>query len=137
VTWLAISGLLKRIPWQLWAVLGLALLVLVCRWHWIGVGVDRCEARQAAQEAAWQAETARRVAEAHEAGKRAQKAAGAVVADTRKQTNESAEIVRTVWRDRIVHLPAECRIDQPDGMRRAGREAVAAARDSLPAAPNR
>lgn len=124
---------LRGLPWQLYAILALVLITAFMRWHWIGVGTDRCEARQAALVAAWEAETARRVAQAHEAGKRAQEAAGAVVADTREQTNETVEIVRTVWRDRIVHLPAECRIDQPDGMRRAGREAVAAARDSLPA----
>lgn len=133
--WLIVLSFLKAIPLRTWAYVALAALVvaagLFVRSHYIGVGLARCEARQAALEAAWQAETARQVAAAHEAGKAAQKAAGAVVADTRETTHETVEIVRVQWRDRIVHLPAECRIDQPAGMREAGRKAVAAARDSL------
>lgn len=44
---------LRRIPWQAWALLGILIAFAILRAHWIGVGVDRCEAKQqAAQEAA-------------------------------------------------------------------------------------
>jgi len=38
---------LKNLPWQVYAGIALCVLIFFARLHWIGVGVERCEARQA------------------------------------------------------------------------------------------
>lgn len=135
--WKATRAFLSRVPWQGWAALALVVVVLLARWHWIGVGEDRasaaCHAAQAAAQAAFEAETVRRERAATDAALAAAYAAREAVTETREQTDERAERVRVEWRERVVRVPADCRdaLQQPDGMRDAGREAVAAARDSL------
>lgn len=38
---------LKNLPWQVYAGIVLIIFILFMRSHWIGVGVERCEAKQA------------------------------------------------------------------------------------------
>jgi hypothetical protein len=77
MSWLAILSLLKRIPWQGWALVALCALLLALRWHWIGVGEDRVQALWDAQEAVYAvqraeaAEAARKAEERHRAEYRA------------------------------------------------------------------
>ena len=129
--WKAARAFLSRVPWWIWAALALLVVILLARWHWIGVGEERCEARLAEAAAAWEAETVRRERAATDAALAAARAAHKATTETRNETDERAERVRVEWRERVVRLPADCRVEQPDGMRDAGREAVAAARGAL------
>lgn len=72
--WLGMAWkFLRGLPWQLWAAVGLCVLVLALRWHWIGVGEDRVQDAWDAQEAAYAeqarlaADAARKVEERHRA----------------------------------------------------------------------
>ncbi len=126
-----ILAFLRRVPWQLWALLlaGLVLLgaYMAGRHH----ANLKCEARwEAAQEAA-QAEIDRREQAAFKAGAKAAQDAAQARQETRSETNEIVEVVKIEWRDRIVRLPAECRVEQSDRMRDEGRKAVARARSAL------
>lgn len=122
MTFLAVLGWLKRVPWQAWALVGLVALILALRWHWIGVGVERCTA---AQEAAQD----KQVAKGQEAAKRAQGAATAVKRDIAKVSQSEQAEVRTI----VKYLPASCP-SQPDRLREIGQRAVERTRASLPAA---
>lgn len=130
-----ILAFLRRVPWQLWALL-LASAVLLGT-YWLGKSHEGAEweARwEAAQEAA-QAEIDRREKAAFDAGAKAAQDAAQARQDTRKETDEAVERVRVEWREKVVRVPAECRaaVELPDSVRREGREAVARARGALPA----
>jgi hypothetical protein len=135
--WKATRAFLSRVPWQVYAALALLVVILLARWHWIGVGEDRataaCHAAQEAAQAAYEAEALRRERAATDAALSAAYAAQKAVTETRVETDERAERVRVEWRERIVEVPADCRdaLRQPERMRDAGREAVAAARGAL------
>lgn len=48
--WLAmkpIGDFVKSLPREVWYGLALVIVLLILRGHWIGVGTERCEARQA------------------------------------------------------------------------------------------
>lgn len=83
-----VLGWLRRIPWQAWAIVALLATVAVLRWHWIGVGEDRTQARWDAQEAVYARQraeaviAARKVEERHRAEYRA--IAERFLADQRK-----------------------------------------------------
>lgn len=112
-------GFLKRIPWQAWAGLGLVVLVLWLRSHWIGVG----EARVQAQFDAYKAEMVKKTEAARVAAKRAESAQAGAIATAidkfregqknAKQTgasvtaglNDGSVKLREHWQGCPKHLP--------------------------------
>lgn len=130
-----ILAFLRRVPWQLWALL-LAAAVLIGT-YWLGKSHANaaCQARwEAAQEAA-QAEIDRREKAAFDAGAKAAQDAAQARQDTRKETDEAVERVRVEWREKVLRIPADCRdmSTLPYSVRDEGRKAVARARGALPA----
>ena len=130
-TALGTLSLLKDIRNEVWVGLVAAFLFSLGASWLVGYGAAQCEARWEAAQEATEAENARREAAAFKAGTEAAQKAAQAQADTRKQTDEAVEVVKIEWRERIVRLPAVCRVEQSDRMRDEGRKAVAAARDSL------
>lgn len=128
-----IAGIaLDWVPRDAWPILAATVAISLASSWLVGYGEDKCQARwEAAQEAA-QDEIDRREKAAFDAGAKAAQDAASARQDTRKETDEAVEVVKEVWRDRIVRLPAECRFEQPDRMRDEGRKAVAAARAAMP-----
>lgn len=120
MSWLLVLGWLRKVPREVWLGLALVLAVLWLRSHWIGVGVERCEA---AQEAA----QAKAIDKGQQAAQKAQEAATAVKVDIRQESENAAAEVREVVRG----LPRTCP-PVPDRVRQLGRDAVEAARASLP-----
>lgn len=110
-----------------------ALFVISWASDWlVGYGAGRCEARWEAAQEATQAEIDRREQAAFMAGADAAQKAAQAQADTRKQTDEAVERVRTVWREKVVKVPAQCRaaVELPESVRIEGRKAVKRARDA-------
>lgn len=101
----------------------LAAILLALRWHWIGVGVQRCQSAQVEAQA-------KAVAKGQKAAQKAQEAATAVKIEVRQESENEATEVREIVR----YLPRTCPA-VPDRVRDIGRAAVEAARASLPAAP--
>lgn len=131
MTLIAIRAFLASVPGWVWGLVLLAAVLIGT--YWLGKSHERaaCEDRWEAAQEATEAENSRREAAAFKAGTEAAQKAAQAQADTRKQTDEAVEVVKIEWRDRIVRLPAECRVEQSDRMRDEGRKAVRAARDSL------
>lgn len=46
-----VGAFLKAIPWQVYASIALLIVLLILRSHYIGVGVERCQATQAKAQA--------------------------------------------------------------------------------------
>lgn len=120
MSWLAILSFLRRIPWQAWALVALCALLLALRWHWIGVGVERC---QSAQEAA----EARADRKAANVSKKAADKAQDARESIRKDTQDAAAEVRQLTPDSPSCPPV------PERVHQLGREAVEAASAELPA----
>ena len=112
---------LKAIPWQIYAVAALCALLLGLRWHWIGVGYERCQAETAEAEQAAD-DKASKVA------KGASEKAATETAIVRKESQDAATEIREVVR----YLPRTC-TPQSDRVRELGAEAVRRAREALPA----
>lgn len=105
---------LKNLPWQVYAGIALIIIMLILRSHWIGVGVDRCDAKHKA---------------AHEkaliAAQKQEKAAPAIAEAARDAVKPRIEERIKVIRE---HIPARsCSDDYPDGVQQVIREAAAAA----------
>ena len=114
-----VGAFLKRVPWQAWAVLALAIAVLWLRSHWIGVGVERC---QRAQEAAERKADAKAADVAKRAQERAQKATQRVHERTEEAADDVQREMDTVGCDQPV----------PDSVRDALDAATRRAREALP-----
>lgn len=121
MSWLVVLGWLRKVPREVWLVLAFALAVLWLRSHWIGVGLERCQQAQATAQA-------KAVAKGQKASEKAHDAATAIKIDVRQETENAAAEVREVVRV----LPRTCP-PVPDRVRQLGRDAVEAARASLPA----
>lgn len=50
VLWKGAKAIAGKVPREVWQALALIALVLLARWHWIGVGEDREVARQAERQ---------------------------------------------------------------------------------------
>ena len=143
MTWLAVKLFLQSIPLRVWAILAAVVLLaasgLYLRAHYIGVGEGRVQALWDAAVLAQQAESDRQQVESDKAAQDATQAGQEAVTTTREETGHAAETVRTIIRERIVHVDAGCRaaVPLPGSVQAQGREAVARARGALPAAPNR
>lgn len=111
---------LKRIPWQAWALLAILIAFAFLRAHWIGVGVDRCEAKQKAAQSAADKEA------------KAQEAAAPIIAQ------EAEEALKPVIETRIKYVEKyntiACDEPYPDELQQAIREASAAANRMRPEA---
>lgn len=123
--WLTVLSWVKRIPWQLWAALILAVAFLWLRSHWIGIGEERCRSAQEAAES--QAD-----AKALNVQKAAQDKAQEVIAGIQKETSDVQTEVRTI----IKTVPATCPA-QPGRLRELGQQQVEAARRRMLPAPSR
>jgi len=65
---------LRKIPREFWYLLAVVAFFAVLRWHWIDVGVKRCEAKQEAAQAAAEIESAAQEQAAPEIAQEAQEA---------------------------------------------------------------
>jgi hypothetical protein len=122
VIWLALAWdwakqLLRALPWQVWAVAGLCVLVAGLRWHWIGVGVERCQSAQEAAETKADAKAAKVAGRAHA---KAQEASAII----QKETDHAAAEVRVILRDRVCPLV-------PERVHELGEQAVERAQQAL------
>jgi hypothetical protein len=115
---------LRKIPREFWYLLAVVVFFAVLRWHWIGVGYDRCmEGNRKAQEAA-----------AMEA-KKQEEAAPNIAQDAQDEVKpEVLERVRVI-REYIEAEPISCTAAYSDGVQSQIREAKAAA-DNLRPVPD-
>ena len=117
---LALRSLAQRVPALVWQALAAIVAVSLASSWLIGVGEDRCEAKQVAAE------------------KRADKKAVEVVADSKGRaatirkttTEETADAVADV-QAAVAALPDTCP-SLPDGVRESVQRQVEAARDGVP-----
>jgi hypothetical protein len=121
--WLALPDWAKKLLTRLGILLLILGIVAGARWHWIGVGEDRCQGAQVEAQA-------KAVAKGQKAAQKAQEAATAVKIEVRQESENEAVQAREIVR----YLPRTCPA-QPERLRDIGRDAVEAARASLPAAP--
>lgn len=128
-----ILAFLRRVPWQLWALLLASAVLLGTYWLGKSHANAACQARWEAVQEAVQDEIDRREKAAFDAGAKAAQDAAQARQDTRKETDEAVERVRVEWREKVVRVPAECRaaVDLPDSVRDEGRKAVARANGEL------
>lgn len=121
----AALAILKRVPARVWAALAaVALLGLsfqAGRWY------ERSQHRDAQATA-----QAKSLAKGQKAAQKAQEAATAVKIEVRQESENEAVQAREIVR----YLPRTCPT-QPDELRVIGRDAVEAARASVPATPRR
>lgn len=120
-----VLGWLRKVPREVWLLLAVSLAFLWLRSHWIGVGVERCQAAQVEAQS-------KALAKGQQAAQKAQEAATAVKIDVRQESENEASQAREIVR----YLPRTCPA-QPDELRQLGRNAVEAARASLPTAKGR
>ena len=71
--------LLRKVPREFWYLLAVVALFAVLRWHWIGVGVERCEDRYKKAEAAALVEAQKQEASAPVIAQEAQEAVKPVI----------------------------------------------------------
>lgn len=116
---------LKAVPWQAWAVIALCALLLGLRWHWIGVGYDRCQSQTA--EAERKADV-----KADIVTKKAAESATVARQDIRKDAEDASDEARIIVRT----LPASCPA-QPKRLRDLGEQAVEGARGEMLGAEGR
>ena len=108
------GAFLKSIPWQVWAGIALLIVMLILRSHWIGTGIERCEAKHKAAYDKALAESAKQ-----------EKAAPAIAEAAREAVKPKVEERIRVIREQI---PARsCSDDYPDGVLAIIREAATAA----------
>lgn len=109
-----VGDFLKSIPWQVWAGIALFVALLFARSHWIGEGVERCEAKH---KAAFDKAVA--------AAQKQERAAPAIAEAAREAVKPRIQERIKVIREQI---PAgACSDDYPDGVQAVVREAAAAA----------
>ena len=109
-----VGDFLKSIPWQVWAGIALFIALLFARSHWIGEGVERCEAKHNAA-----------LDKAVAAAQKQERAAPAIAEAARKAVKPKVEERIRVIREQI---PAgACSDDYPDGVQAVIREAATAA----------
>lgn len=81
--------LLRKVPREFWYLLAVVALFAVLRWHWIGVGVERCEDRYKKAEAAALVEAQKQEASAPVIAQEAQEAVKPQVIERIKVIRES------------------------------------------------
>jgi hypothetical protein len=109
-----IGDFLKSLPREVWYGLALVVILLILRSHWIGVGVERCEATQAKALEKALAESAKQ-----------EKNAPVIAQEARDAVKPKVEERIRVIREQI---PAKsCSDDYPDGVQAIIREAATAA----------
>jgi hypothetical protein len=111
---LPVVSFIKRVPREVWYILAVVIFFAILRWHWIGVGVDRCQEGYKKAEAAALAESVKQE-------KQAPAVAQAAIEAVKPQVTERVRIIREKIPSTIV-CP-----DYDDGVQQVIREASAAA----------
>ena len=105
----------KNLPWQVYAGIALCVLIFFARLHWIGVGVERCEARQAKAQQKALAESITQELNAPAIAQKAQ-------ADIEPIIIERVRVIRE-----NIKYTACADVAYPDGVQQAIREASSTA----------
>jgi len=109
-----VYSFIKRVPREVWYILAVVIFFAILRWHWIGVGVERCQEGYKKAEAA-------ALAEAVKQEKEAPAVAQAAIEAVKPQVIERVRIIRE-------NIPTAIACpDYNDGVQRAIREASTAA----------
>lgn len=106
--------LLRKVPREFWYLLAVVALFALLRWHWIGVGEDRCQEGHKKAEAAALVESVKQE-------KEAPAVAQAAIEAVKPQVTERVRIIRE-------KIPATIACpDYDDGVQQVIREASTAA----------
>jgi len=107
------GNVIKSIPREVWYGLALVVILLILRSHWIGVGVERCEERQAKALEKALAESAKQ-----------EKEAPAIAQEARDAVKPKVEEKIRIIREQVI--ANSCSDDYPDGVQAIIREAATA-----------
>jgi len=109
-----VVSLVKRVPREVWYALAVVIFFAILRWHWIGVGEDRCQEGHKKAEAAALVESVKQE-------KEAPAVAQAAIEAVKPQVTERVRIIRE-------KIPATIACpDYDDGVQQVIREASTAA----------
>jgi len=121
----ALRSLAKRVPALVWQALAAVVAVSLASSWLIGVGEDRCEAKQEKAEAKADVKAAGVAKKSNEAATEAR-------TTIRKESSDAQSEARVIVRN----LPTACAV-QPDRLRELGESAVEAASRGVPAGAGR